>query len=429
MSRVLLLGLIIFILVIGGLATFNPEWLALSIPLAVYLFTSFLLAPERVELTVERSFSVERTAPGMPIIVTLVITNKGSALRQVRLRDPLPSFIKVTDGSATRFVSLAAGQTITWIYTMTGQRGFHNVQGLEAEVSDPLGLLVQRHFLPTEGQVLILPLAPRVRRISIRPRVTRVYSGIIPARQGGSGVEFFGVREYSPGDPPRAINWRASARHQQAVFANEYEQERVADVGIILDGRRHVNEFSQDRSIFEHSIIAAASLSDAFINSGNRVGLLVYGQYVNWTYPNYGKFQRERILQALARAHTGNSQVFSGMYIPRSLFPAHSQIVLVSPLHFDDVEALVNLRARGYSLMVISPDPVLFESRFLFPTADVGYAARILRLQRHVTLQRLCHAGIQVVDWDVEHPFERVVESVLSRPPAFLRAIGVGDSL
>jgi hypothetical protein len=76
--------------------------------------------------------------------------------------------------------------------------------------------------------------------------------------------------------------------------------------------------------------------------------------------------------------------------------------------------------------MVISPDPVQFESRLLPQTDEVRYAVRILRLQRHVTLQRLRHAGIQVVDWNVEQPFEQVVESMLSRPPAFLRAIGAG---
>ncbi len=273
---------------------------------------------------------------------------------------------------------------------------------------------------------MILPNVPRLRNVSIRPRVTRVYAGSIPARQGGSGVEFFGVREYAPGDPPRAINWRATARHPQTTFSNEYEQERVADVGIILDGRRHVNEFSQGRSIFDHSVVAAASLSDAFLNSGNRVGMLVYGKFVNWTYPGYGKIQRERILQALARADTGDSQVFAGMHIPRGLFPPHSQIVLVSPLEAGDVEPLVRLRASGYALIVASPNPVPFEQSFLPSTPATQYAARILRLQRHITLQRLRHAGIQVVDWDVTLPFERVVESVLSRPPAFLRAIGVG---
>jgi uncharacterized protein (DUF58 family) len=66
---------------------------------------------------------------------------------------------------------------------------------------------------------------------------------------------------------------------------------------------------------------AAAALVDTFLTAGNRVGLLLYSQYLSWTFPGYGKIQRERILQALARAEVGDSQVFSDlMYLPARLF-------------------------------------------------------------------------------------------------------------
>ncbi len=58
-----------------------------------------------------------------------------------------------------------------------------------------------------------------------------------PPVPAARGTEFFGVREYHPGDPPHSINWRASARSMEALYSNEYQQERVADVGIVVDGR------------------------------------------------------------------------------------------------------------------------------------------------------------------------------------------------
>jgi uncharacterized protein (DUF58 family) len=361
------------------------------------------------------------------VTIELRLTNHAGSIRQLLLRDPLPPNFKVVDGSALRFVSLKKGQTLIWKYTFCGSRGFHNFSSLDATVSDPLGLLTIHKELPTSGQILILPLSPWVRRLAIRTRVTRVYSGTIPAHQGGVGVDFFGVREYQPGDPQHAVNWRLSARHPQALFANEYEQERVADVGIILDARAQSNQLGTNLSIFDDSVAATASLADAFLASGNRVGLLVYGQFINWTIPGYGKQQRERILQSLARAELGVSQTFSNIYIPRSLFPPHSQLVFISSLLSDDVEALVRLRARGYPLIVVSPDAVRFEASHLPARPTVQQAARILSLQRRVTLQRLRHAGVQVVDWDVTKPFEQVAESALSRPPAFMRAIGAGN--
>jgi uncharacterized protein (DUF58 family) len=427
MNRIILLGLLLFALLIGGLATFNAGWLALAIPLAVYLLAGFLFAPERIDLSVERRLGAERTAPGLPVTVELRVTNHGPAISDLFLRDPLPDFLTVIEGSTNRLVSLKKGQTLLWTYTFTGRRGFYRFERLQATASDLLGLLTVRKSLLTEGQILILPMAPRVRRIAIRTRVTRVYSGLIPARQGGTGIDFFGVREYQPGDPQHAVNWRVSARHPQALFANEYEQERVADVGIILDARRRVNQLGANLTIFDESVLAAASLSDAFLTSGNRVGLLIYGQFVNWTLPGYGKQQRERILHALARAVPGESEAFAGIYIPGRLFPAKSQLVFISPLLEDDVQPLVRLRARGYSLIVVSPNAVRFEAASLPPSETVRQAARILSMRRRITLQRLQHAGVQVVDWDVTYPFEQVVESALSRPPSFMRAIGVGD--
>jgi uncharacterized protein (DUF58 family) len=274
--------------------------------------------------------------------------------------------------------------------------------------------------------LFVPPPVSRVRNIAIRPRRTRVHSGMIPARAGGTGTEFFGVREYQPGDPPRAINWRASARYSDSLYANEYQQERVADVGIILDGRPRTNEFARGRSLFEHSVQATASLADTLLNQGNRVGLLLYASYLRWTFPGYGKIQRERILHALANAQTGDSQVFYDLtYIPTRLFPSESQLVFVSPLADDDLKPLIQLRARGYDVLVVSPNPVKFELAYL-PRSNPSFelAGRVVRMERLLLLQKLQRAGIHVLDWDVAEPFDLLVRRRLGRVPVWLRASG-----
>jgi len=426
--RLFLLAALLFSLLLGGLASFNPGWLQLAVPLAVYLFVGFLTAPGQLKLSAERAISEERVAPGQPVKVELKVTNLGENLRRLCLRDLLPENSIVLTGSTMRMLSLKKGETVKWTYTFSGSRGFHALSCLETSAGDLFSLITVRQNVPTNGQILIMPAAPRIRRISIRTRATRVYSGTIPAHQGGPGVDFFGIREYQPGDPMRVVNWRVSAHQSQehVLYANEFEQERVADVGIILDARRHVNQLGEKLTIFDDSILAAASLSDAFLSSGNRVGLLIYGQYINWTLPGYGKRQRELILHALARALPGNSQAFSGIYIPGSLFPSNSQLVFISPLVDDDVRPLVNLRALGYALIVVSPNAIQLEAAHLHRSRFVSQSVRILSMKRRITLQRLRHAGVQVVDWDTTHPFDQVVESALSRPPSFIRAIRSG---
>lgn len=399
-------------------------WLGLAVILAVYLLASALSAPQELSLQVTRTLSLERALPGQPVQVNLLVTNTGAGVHELLLHDTLPPNSTLISGSNRRMLSLKKGQSLHWSYTFSARRGFHAFTHIEASASDPFGLHTIQKTYPTTGQVLILPAPPRVRRIVIRTRATRVYAGNIPARLGGAGVDFFGVREYQTGDPQSAINWRVSARHSEALFANEYEQERVADVGIIVDGRMMVNQLSEKISIFEDSILAAASLSDAFLSAGNRVGLLVYGQYINWTYPGYGKRQHERIMHALARAMPGDNQAFANISIPRMLFPPNSQIVFISPLTEDDVQPLINLRAQGYAVIIISPNAIHLECAHLPETHEVTQARRILTLQRQIIIRRLRHSGAQVLDWDVSHPFEKLVEGALSRPPAYIRAIG-----
>jgi uncharacterized protein (DUF58 family) len=161
-------------------------------------------------------------------------------------------------------------------------------------------------------------------------------------------------------------------------------------------------------SLFEHSVTAAGTMCDAFLTTGNRVGLLVYGQFLQWTWPGYGKLQRERILHALSHAAPGASQVFDGLqYLPTRMFPIESQIVLVSPLVEEDYLPLIQLRARGYQVMVVSPDPVTFEITHLPEEAEVQLAARIVRMERELMLNRVRRAGVQVYEWNVSQPFDQ----------------------
>jgi uncharacterized protein (DUF58 family) len=424
LRRVFLLILLAYCLVIAGLVTLRGGLLALAIPVVLYLLAGLWRAPGEIHLEIIRTLSRERSAAGEPVTVVLTARNTGPGLEEIVLEDVLPFGLQVREGSIRHLLSLPAGQSFSWNYSVCGPRGCYAFSEVEARATDSFGLIKSRRSFHAAGQLFILPPVKRMRRVAIRPRRTNVFSGTIPARLGGQGVEFFGVRAYEHGDPPAWINWNLSARYPDELYSNEYEQERVADVGIVLDGRLFTNVLRQGHSLFEYSIQAAASLADTFLTQGNRVGLLLYGHYLHWTFAGYGKIQRERILQTLAQAETGESMVFSDLgHIPRQLFPAHSQIVLVSPLAAADYEVLLQLRARGYQVLVVSPDPVAYELGYLSKNSEQILAGRIMRMERNVLLQKLRHAGIQVMDWDVTVPFDQVGPGMLGRPPAWFRAI------
>jgi uncharacterized protein (DUF58 family) len=141
--------------------------------------------------------------------------------------------------------------------------------------------------------------------------------------------------------------------------------------------------------------------------------------------PGYGKVQSERILHDLSLIEPGDSLNFNELFIPRHLFPSRSQLVVFSPLISEDYEILTALRMRGYHILVVSPDPVLFETNGMAKTRMNLQASRIVQLQRAVLLRRLRGVGIQVVNWDTSQPFEsfarRELEQRLVPPRGILR--------
>ncbi len=76
-------------------------------------------------------------------------------------------------------------------------------------------------------------------------------------------------------------------------------------------------------------------------------------------------------------------------------------------------------------MLVVSPNPVKFELSYLGNSnPNVELAGRVLHMERVLLLQRLQRANIQVLDWDIQEPFDLLVKRRLSHAPAWLRAIG-----
>lgn len=418
MGRLTLLGLAILVLIATGLIALEGRVIAMALPLVLYLGVGLWSRPAQPQLEVTRTQSAGRVHPDRPVDVQLTIRNVGPELTELHIWDQLPNRLSILDGHADVLTSLGSTDRVTLAYTLQGDRGDHYLPGIVAEVRDPFGLFTVRQSIRAPARLLVLPTLRRLRHLPIRPQQTRLFAGPIPARQGGPGVEFHGLRPYQSGDPKRWVHERASARHPDQLFTREFEQERMADIGLILDARRSRQMIGHNRSLFEHSVEACAAFAQAWIAEGHRVGLLIYGRHIDRTPPGYGKVQRERVLRALAQAQIGDHPLFAELEnLPTRLFPTRSQLILVSPLGRDDFPTLRTLRARGYALAVVTPDPIRFEQRLLPEDKHVDMATKLLRTERRLLLRKLRALGVHVVDWDVETPLEQAVHRAWQRAP------------
>jgi len=424
MGRLVLLAGLVYGLLLIGLATLNGGMLALALPIIVYLGAALIYAPDVPKLQITRELSADRVQADAPVAVKLSIRNESGRLEEVLVEDLMPRGLKLIEGQPNKVVLLPPEKILEITYTVSGPRGRYEFQQVRVTAADHLGLFRREVLLAAPGSFIVLPQVPKLRQVMIRPLRTRASTGLIPARVGGPGVEFFGVREYQTGDPLRWVNWRVTARYPRRIYSNEFEQERVADVGLVLDARQRHDLQANNDSLFEHAVRATASLADAFLRDGNRVAMLTYGAGLSWLFPGYGRLQRERILQALARVQTGESEIFDSLdYLPTRLFPPHSQIVIISSLCNADLATLIRLRAHGYELLIISPDPIAFERASAQADATLALGARIAQRERAILLQRLRQAGAQIVDWPVEKPLDQAVLASLGRVPKWARPV------
>ncbi len=420
-SRLAALLALIFGLLIFGLATLNGGIIALAIPAAVYLAVALFGRPTELRATVTRSLSAGHVAPGQVVTVKLDVTVRVAASSNaVIIRDVVPAGLEVVSGDTILLAPLPPEGRLTLEYAVRGARGEFAFRDTFLSVCDESGVFHRATTVSAPVGLLIRPSLRKLRPITLRPPRTRGFAGPIPARQSGSGVDFFGLRQYQLGDRLRWINWRVSARHERRLFTNEYEQERIADIGIILDARAKTDVLTTAGSLYDHSIQAAAALADMCLDQGNRVGLLIYGRGREGVFPGYGNSQRERIFRALGRTASGHNYALESLnHLPVRFFPAGSQIIFIGALTgADDVSVLTRMRANGYGVIALSPNPINFEAATLQAAYGVAYASRIAEVERQLSMAQLRRVGIQVVNWRVDRPLDQTLHESLARQPA-----------
>jgi len=422
MQRPTLIESVFYMLLLLGLLTRHGDILALTLPLAIYLCVGIYYSPKKLQMKVTRLLETKLVASEKSAIVKIYVKNLGDDLEEVLVEDIVPDGLDLVAEEHKLYSSLPTGGEIVLEYPVKGNRGSFNFDNVRITANDRLGVIQQSMLYSAPEELVFHPEIHQLKRINIRPAQTLGYAGPILSRQAGSGLDFFGVREYQSGDPRNRINWKLSERHSQNIYTNDFERERLANIVLILDARMSSEIRFGKESLFEYSSLATASLADVFLTDGNRVGLLVYGLDPKWTFPGYGRPHKKRIEQALVHAKTEESGLFENMdHLPIRRFPARSQIVIVNPLLNNDVTIFKRLKKYGFSILVISPDPIDFEKKMVIASnksevsEELHLATRIASLERILRMREISKMGIPIVNWRIDASLDNEIQSTMGR--------------
>jgi uncharacterized protein (DUF58 family) len=406
-------------LLITAMITRNGDVAWLTLPLLAYLGVGLWQAPDQYKLQLKATRSLEQTRADGHVLVdtTVVIENSSPEPVSIHVSDTLPEYAIMKDGSLTEWAWLKPSESAVLNYTFTSLRGDFAWENIRLTAGDPLGILSIRKSIPAQGDIQVRPAIRKFKAIPLRPRSTLHSPGSIPARLGGSGTDFYGVREYHAGDSLRSLDWHQTARHPNKFFTREFEQEEIAEIGLILDARQTVEMRVGEDSLFEHGVSAAASLAEMFIHQGHRVSLMVFGKRTSIAFPGYGKTQLHRIMNCLSRARVEVDAHSSPHidFLPIRMFPGRSMIIVISPLASGDLSLYQRLRASGYQTLLVSPNPIIFSKPLQSGDQYNRMALRATRIERQLMLNSINVLQIPVIDWDVNQPLYPLVRNALTR--------------
>jgi uncharacterized protein (DUF58 family) len=191
--------------------------------------------------------------------------------RSVRVRQPMPPELGVEPAEA-------AGRTL--LATLIARhRGTHVVPPAVVRSSGPLGLVRRDRPVVEPTPVTVFPDLPKARRMAMTRRSARsAEEGRIRARLG-LGTEFETVRDYSPDDDVRQINWMATSRVGRPM-SNQYRVDENRDLLCMVDAGRLMAAPLAGGTRLDVALDAVAALAVAADDAGDRVGAIAFDSAV-----------------------------------------------------------------------------------------------------------------------------------------------------
>lgn len=228
---------------------------------------------------------------GYPRMISLIQKKRGATIPPVAVGD-----------------LQAQEQNEVMLELLPHRRGYIRFNRTRVARPDPLGLTRAMKTNRTEESLLILPRTYAVPPVQLQGKRKYQHGGMNLASTVGDSQEFMSLRDYSPGDPLRAIHWRSFAKIGRPVV-KEFQDEFFVRQGLLLD------TFIEDKSntVFEEAVSLAASFIVADRPQDALLDLMFVGSESYRFTSGRGLSQVENMLEILACVEPCHTPEFNAL--------------------------------------------------------------------------------------------------------------------
>ncbi len=352
---------------------------AFSAGIALYLLHHRASFVPSIEVRVEPPDELEE---GKDAIIKVHTLNRGSPVNVIFYSKTSPKIEGIVIRNVRTFLTRGESTTIE-LPIKPALRGNYGVT-LEAELLDPSGLYMGKVSLGTLT-LKVYPSVDSIREAAREEKNIRLAQAYRKGLAAGlETIDFYGLREYYPGDDLRRIDWKASARLGELIV-RELMKEQESPVYIVLDATRGMRRRIK-KSRVDYASTLVMYLAALLITKNHRTGLIVYSEKgIKVIPPSTGKEQINRIRLAMEftperglpamRAEIGElgekSRYFLSKIFPRRRrgitealleIKEPSHIFLVTDLMGETTRLyrVISMLKKKHRILVLSPNPILF---------------------------------------------------------------------
>lgn len=338
-------------------------------------FALFLIAiwdifrfPKPSTLNVERKCQrIASLQKGHPVQIT--VTNHSEKLQKIELRDDIPQEFTA---DPDRFVSelKPRSRAVFRFDLKPSRRGAFTLRQVYVRLQSRLGLWHAYRNYPTENVINVYPDMQQLSKYALLARTNRLsLMGVRRTRRIGQDHEFERLRDYTPDDNYKHIDWRSTARRNK-LTVKDFQTSQSQRLIFLIDCGRMMTNQSAGISLLDHALNAMLMLSYVALRQGDSVGMLGFSDQIHtFVPPTGGLNQMNRLLHAsfdrfphLVESRYDQAFLHLGAHCQKRSF-----VILVTNV-IDEVNAhqiqryMGSLTGRHLSLGVLIRDHSLFDA-------------------------------------------------------------------